>query len=537
MSIKYVYRQIVVRKAVIMDKAKDFHRQIIGILSLIFLLYNIAIVIAIKVLSFFDILNVSLNFDSKSLITYAVIIILYNIIAVFLVDYIFKIKFDTHNGNLYFSNFSKKNRQQDILTGLYNRNALETKVSEMIANAPEKVGGMLFIDIDNIKFINDKYGHDVGDKFILKLSELLCYFEKYNGIVSRISGDEFVVYLHGFEKEEMLLDVFKGIYSFSESFKVVTPDGIENKVRFSSGLAWYPRNAVEFKELYKLSDFALYNAKNNEKGKLFEFNEETYKENYFILENSLAINQLLDNKLVKFAYQPIVDLKTGEIFAFEALLRSKMDNFKSPLEIIDVAKTQCKLPQLENLAIFSVYEDIEKNESLIGDRKIFLNSLPSQVLDIESLDTLVERYNKYFGQVVFEITEQENKNKENMKRKLEFLRKHNLGIAVDDFGSGFSNEIRILALKPNIVKVAMELIQGISTDPDKQAIVANLVDFCHNKKIKVVAEGVEQSEDLKYIIDMGIDYVQGYYLARPAFEFNDIPRNVKEEILKYNNVI
>ncbi len=214
-----------------------------------------------------------------------------------------------------------------------------------------------------------------------------------------------------------------------------------------------------------------------------------------------------------------------------------MDNFKSPLEIIDVAKTQSKLPQLETLAIFSVYEDIEKNEGVIGNRKIFLNSLPSQVLDIESLDKLVERYNKYFGQVVFEITEQENKNKENMRRKLEFLRKHNLGIAVDDFGSGFSNEIRILTLKPNIVKVAMELIQDISQDIDKQAIVANLVEFCHNKNIKVVAEGVEKSEDLKFIVDMGIDYVQGYYLARPAFEFNDIPNQIKNEILEYNTVI
>ncbi len=419
---------------------------------------------------------------------------------------------------------------------MYNKKTFDLKVSELIAKEPEKVGAMVYFDIDNIKFINDKYGHSMGDEFIIQLSVILDYFKKYNSVTSRISGDEFVVYVHGYENEDELLRVFKDLYIHNEKFTVETPDGIKNKIHFSGGLSWYPKNAVDFENLFKLSDFALYCAKNNEKGTIYEFDETQYKENYYLLENSFAINQLLDNELVKFAYQPIVDINTGEVFAYEALLRSKMENFKSPLEIIDVATRQSKLPQLETMTIFKIYEDIEKYEEIIRDKKIFMNSIPSQVVDVNRFDELVERFSKYFDRVVVEITEQENKNEDKMNLKLDFLRKHNFCIAVDDFGSGFSNEVRILNIKPHIVKIDMGLIQGINDDLDKQSIVSNLIEFCHNKNIQVVAEGVEVKEDLKAVIDLGVDYVQGYYLGKPSFEIIDIPEHIKNEILEFNTL-
>ncbi len=500
-----------------MDKIKSLKKQLKRFIVLSFLTYNVLIYCTSVFL---------LKIDMFSELNYFYALFLYMIIALLICNCYFNYKFN----ELY-----NENSEVDVLTSLYNIKTFELKVNEKIKQAPNKIGGMLFIDIDNIKFINDKFGHDVGNEFIVEMSRMLTYFDKYDGISCRVSGDEFIVYVHGFENEKELFKVFEGLYEFGKDFCVKTSDEIINKIRFSSGVAYYPKDATKFCELYKLSDFALHCAKNTEKGRVLEFDKKNYKENYYILENSRAINQLIDNKLVRFAYQPIVDLKTGEVYAYEALLRSKMECFKSPLEIIDVASSQAKLPHLESLVIFTIYENIKKHEEILGDKKIFLNTLPNQVLSVEEGALLVEKYDKYFSKVVVEITEQENNNKINMDRKVNFLRKYSIGIAVDDFGNGFSNEVRILELMPNVVKIDMELIQGISNNSDKQTIVSNLVEFCHGKNIKVVAEGVEECVDLEYVCKLGIDFVQGFYVSKPNFEFIDIPKEIKDEILRYSN--
>ncbi len=442
------------------------------------------------------------------------------------------------------SNFSsslnsiKKGTEHDVLTGLYNKEAIRAKVNERILKNSNKIGGMLFIDIDNIKFINDKYGITIGNEFILKLSEMLNYFDQFDGLYARISGDEFVVYLHGFENEKEVITAFKELYNFSEKFGVSTPDGKMNRIRFSSGVALYPFDGNNFDTLYKYSDFALYGAKTREKGRLMQFDKKEYEKEYFVLENSLAINQLIDEKLFHFAYQPIVDLKSGEIYGYEALLRSKMDNFKSPYEIINVAETQSKLPQLESATIFEVLKDIEKNENVIGNRNIFINTLPNQMISEEETKIILKKYKKYLTKVVIEITEQENRSScnINMKTKINFLKKSKIKFAIDDFGSGFSNQIRLLEIKPNIIKIDIGLIQNICRDEDKQVIVKNIAFFCKRKGIKIVAEGVEEKEDLKYLIELGIDYAQGFYLGRPQFGFNEISDNVKREIKDFNKI-
>ncbi len=431
---------------------------------------------------------------------------------------------------------SVRDDEFDFLTGTYTKRAFERKFQEKIKAYPNAVGGMLFIDIDNLKYINDNYGHDIGDKFILKMSEILNYFHEFDGMVSRISGDEFLVYLHDTHgSEDELLEVFKGLYKYSENYEIMTPDGMAHKIRFTCGVSWYPKDGTDFTKLYKFADFALYEAKNNQRGSLFEFSEKAYDKQFFSIQNSDAINKFIEEKLIHFAYQPIVDLKTGEVFAYEALMRSKMENFKNPYEILRVATKQAKLPQLEALVAFTVYEDIAQNEEAIGGRKIFLNSIPSQVLDFEDGELLAKKYSKYFKQVVVEITEEENENQVNMDRKLEFCKHFGIGIAVDDFGNGFSNEVRVIEIVPDIVKIDMRLIQGIHKNSDKQYIVANIVKFCRDRGIKVVAEGIEEKEELEYIIKLGIEYVQGYYLGKPEFGYNDIPKNIKEEILELND--
>lgn len=421
----------------------------------------------------------------------------------------------------------------DEVTGLYTQSSLEYEVNKKLVEQPNTIGAMVYFNLDHLKYINKYYGYHIGDSLIKKASEVFQYFKKYGGLVSRIIGDEFAIYLHGFQTTEELFDIIKEVYNYSKGFCLDTEDQASNVIRFSAGISWYPKDAKTFRELCRYADFAMMEAKKIEKGRICTFNKQYYDETSFIFNNSIAINQLIDEKNVRFAFQPIVDLYTGEIFAFEALMRSTMDNFKNPYEILTVATAQSKLSQLESLVAFSVYNELAKNIHIIGDRKIFMNSIPSQVLSFEESNILSDRFKQYFNQMVIEITEQENHNAINMNQKLEFLKTNGIQVAVDDFGNGFSNELRILKLNPNYVKIDMDLIQGIHYDIDKYTIVSNLVKFCHNKNIKLIAEGVEESMDLKIVVELGIDFVQGYYIAKPSFSYGDIPLEIKEEIKSY----
>lgn len=419
----------------------------------------------------------------------------------------------------------------DALTGLFSNTALKRETSRIIKEKPDEIGAMIFIDLDNLKYINDNFGHDVGDRLIIRASEIFRYFEQYNGIVSRISGDEFAIYLHNCGNQEEVRKILKNLYNYGEQFCLTTSDGSDNQIRFSAGVAWYPQDATDVMDLLKLSDFAMYEAKHKEKGRLFEFNREYYQKMSYLLENREAINRLLDEQLIRFAFQPIIDLKSGEILGYEFLMRPLLDNFKNPAEILAVAAAQSKSAQLERILIVMAFETIEAHAQEFGACKIFINSIPSQVLSNEANEKITSRYSHHFKNVVIEMTEEDGRSPESLLKKVAHIKNSGMQIALDDFGSGYSNEIRILSLLPDIIKIDMEMIQGIHCNVDKQNLVANLVDFCRKKGVKVIAEGIEDAMDLATVIVMGVDYAQGFYLGQPEFEISAINPELQQEIL------
>lgn len=419
----------------------------------------------------------------------------------------------------------------DALTHLYSRTAFKREAVHLIRQRPELMGAMIFIDLDNLKYMNDTYGHDMGDRLIIRAGEMFRMFEHIGGVVSRISGDEFAIYLHGYEDQESIRNVIRQFFGNHAEYTLHTTDGQAQRIRFSAGIAFYPEDSRDVTDLLKLSDYAMYEAKHSEKGTVVEFNQESYRENLYLLENREAINLLLDEGLIRFAFQPIVDIRTGEVYAYEALMRPLLDNFKSPLEILSVAAAQSKLGQLERLVLLMAFEALRERTEVLAGRMLFINSIPSQSLTEEDMLTLEHKYDDLFTQVVIEITEADSAIPEVLQRKLDFIRKHHMKVAVDDFGSGYSNEIRILSMTPDIIKVDIELISNIDTNPDKQKLLMNLISFCQPKGVRIVAEGVERREELAQLIRMGVDYVQGYYLARPAFEMLQIPEEAKQEIL------
>lgn len=427
--------------------------------------------------------------------------------------------------------------ETDALTGLYTKSALESKCIKKIDKNPISIGAIVFLDLDNLKYVNDNYGHEAGDELIIAAADLFAELNKDGAIVSRISGDEFAIFLYGFNTKEELIEIVRKHLIYNEKKYIQTPTNEFLPVRYSMGLSWYPYDSLDIKELLKFADSAMHESKSTEKGNLTEFNLEYYLKNKYIIEKSESIIDLIDNELIKFAFQPIIDVKNKKLYGYEALMRSKMASFKEPSEIIEVAKHQSKLRAIERLVFKVAFETLHSLRGVLNNEKIFINSIPRFMITKEELKKIQEQFPFDINNVVIEITETEFDVVENESSDtLNELKKAGVKIAVDDFGKGYSGEIRVLNTSPDIVKIDIDLIKDIQNDPRKQKLVANLISYCHSTGTLALAEGVESHEELVEVISLGVDLVQGFYLAGSSFDLSVPTDSIIKKLKLVENV-
>ena len=425
-------------------------------------------------------------------------------------------------------------RDYDILTNILNRRAFYNEVTEKLNEKNLKIGAFIMWDLDNLKYVNDTYGHDCGDNYIRKAAMILKKFEQYGGIVARRSGDEFLVFLYGFDRENEVRDIVETIHEDVENSYINLPNGRTLKLRASTGIAWYPKDAVTFDELSRFSDFAMYKIKKTVKGSISEFNRNEYDEDYFLLNSQEDLNKLLDEELVRYAFQPIICADTGEVFAYEALMRSKLESLKSPLNIIKLATADSRLYEIEKLTFFKSLESYVENQKYFKNKKLFINSIPNYVLVNDDLKKFEKMYWRYLDNIVVEILENEQSNTQGTSEKTKLISSWNSQVAIDDFGSGYNNEAVLLEMTPDYVKIDMEIVRGINEDLNRQQICKNLISYAKQRNIKVVAEGVEYEEELEKLIELGVDYLQGYYFSRPEFVPAEIPAEKRDMVLRIN---
>lgn len=172
---------------------------------------------------------------------------------------------------------SKKKIELDDLTKLYSKVGFFEKTYQIIMENPQKVGALIFLDLDNLKFVNDNFGHDVGDLYLISASKLFAKFHDYNGIVARLSGDEFAIFLHGYDSKEQLLELILEKFEQFQPVYVDLPDKSKVKVQFSAGIAWYSESSSDVSELVKFADFAMYQAKKSNKGSIKQFDKSEYR--------------------------------------------------------------------------------------------------------------------------------------------------------------------------------------------------------------------------------------------------------------------
>ena len=422
----------------------------------------------------------------------------------------------------------------DNLTGLYRKTIWDQKVHSILENDFEQIYALVIWNIDNLSYINNTYGHPCGDMYIQHFSKALSNVSPKYCISCKVSGDEFASLFFNLPSKAKIQEAIMAFWNSLEKEVFILPTKERIKIRVSAGLAWYPDDTNDFRELFNYANFALYHSKHTIKGTICEFDKNIYKKNYILLQGTENLNKLLENKAICYAMQPIIEGATGKVYGYEMLMRSKMQEFKSPADILRLAKVQSKLYIIEEITLFEsmkTYSSKIKEGLIPKDTKVFINTINSQSLSKKLFSEFENEYKEYLENIVLEITETDSLDDAFFAQKLEYIKKWNAMIAIDDFGTGYNTDVALIFLSPNLVKIDMSIVRDVDKDIDKQNILENLMSYTKKRNIIVLAEGVERIEEVETLVAFGVDLFQGYYFAKPDFDIKELDSQ-KIELVK-----
>ena len=428
----------------------------------------------------------------------------------------------------------------DVLTDLMNNRAFQERLNLLFAGKKSLgLGLMIMWDLDDLKSINDSYGHESGDGYIHSFANWLKTISGAGsiGFSARRSGDEFFTFVCGFDSVEkrkaFLLEMSRHLQDMTDELY----SGTVVKLSASAGAARFPEDADTPTDLMRCADAAMYAAKRKGKGmiELFDATRDCRQSVY--LTDLEKLNRLIEQRMVRFAYQPIVRLRDAQIMGYEMLMRPQGNDFSNPQEALSAAKSLGMLYQMEHLTLFGAIEqairDLESGVLAPG-RRLLINSIANECLSDEDCAKLCSLALPALDhQVTLEVTEGEPLNAgELTARKRALLHQLHGRFALDDYGTGYNGRTTLLTLYPEIIKMDRSLVHNLDTDTYKQEFLRDLVAFAAERSMMVLAEGVETVDELRAAIRLGADLAQGYVLARPAFTPPELPDEITAVILE-----
>ncbi len=246
------------------------------------------------------------------------------------------------------------------------------------------------------------------------------------------------------------------------------------------------------------------------------------------------VRGLIDNNLFTYHFQPIVKADDGEIYSYEALMRSGDIQGITPFHILKYAAFMDRLSEIEQYTFTNMLKYISENRELFAGRPVFINSMPSVRMHPDTEREIERQLEELSDIVVVEMTEQSEFSDVDLSRIKEKFSRLGVRIAIDDYGTGYSNISNLLRYTPNFVKIDRSLLSGIQDNPNKKHFVREIIDFCHSNGILALAEGIEDEQEMKTVIMLGVDLIQGFYTARPAPQvISAIPYDIRSQIKMY----
>lgn len=420
----------------------------------------------------------------------------------------------------------------DPLTGLLNRRGFE-RVALAVQDCDDiQNGAIVMIDLDYLKRYNDQYGHLFGDHYIIQFGDALNRLKTKKCDVVHISGDEFILFYHHYDSMEKLKADITVAKEMLEKGIVISFNDIVVTAQSSAGVAYYTDRLRDYEQLVSYADFAMYQAKSKRRERMMEFNKKDYEDNLVVLSKIKQIHKLLDEELIYFVFQPIVSVRTGEVLGYEALMRSKIEEIKTPLEILEYAKNQNRLTDLENICITKAIKEYSK---LNCDKPVFINSIASAIISKEIRKEIANSLKAERFRVIIEMTEEELSSKETIEEKEAIMREYGFEYAIDDYGVGYSNLKALMDMNPTYIKIDISLVKHVNDSEKVRSIINFLVDFSLQNNIKLIAEGVENIEQVYELFRLGVEYIQGYLIAIPSQDLKLCPLDLKNKIIEINS--
>ncbi|NOX16336.1 MAG: EAL domain-containing protein [Epsilonproteobacteria bacterium] len=394
----------------------------------------------------------------------------------------------------------------DSLTNLLSRYSFFLDIKKLYSPI------ILLLDIDKFKVINEVYGIDIGSIVLQKFAYFLQLMTKNDFCkLYRLSADEFAIvdsskHIDTEKYEELIKNIFKKLHHFK-----ITIDKNIISIDITIGLSTVETNS------YESAKIALDYAKKHKKPFMMYSSAIDYrKENSLALRYRDEISLAIDEDRVTAVYQPIVDEK-AQIVKYETLMRLKdrgSNKLISPFHFLEVAIKTRLYEQLSSIIVFKALQLL-----YLTDKILSINFTYSDIkngLFIQKIENFLSQNDRVGQRTVFEITESESiENYDDVKSFIKRFRKYGVKIAIDDFGSGFSNFNYILEVEPDYLKIDGSLIKDIDTNESSCILVEAIVQFSHKLGIKVIAEFVHSKKIFDMLKELGVDEYQGYYFYEP----------------------
>ena len=426
----------------------------------------------------------------------------------------------------------------DSLTGLANRRYFKEVLTECIRNraAERSILAVLFIDLDGFKQVNDNYGHEAGDRLLVKMASIISDAGSRAKLVARLGGDEFTVLLTDVRRIEE-------VKYFASNLNVLLQDklsikGVDTEVSASIGIVMHHKRIDDRRstdrivnDLLRRADEAMYTAKNAGKNcHVFygDYTDEATRSRSLLSADTMLreLSRAMTRDELFVEYQPQVETSSGRIVSCEALVRwrHESEGLIGPATFVPLMESSCSMGELTIWLIKRVCKDIRNSLSIYrhgakiqNQVSVSVNLGATQIQDLEileAIDRIITSESIPSGRFLFEITERTLISDPAAGHSgIEWLRARGYRVALDDFGTGYSSLAYLYRFALDEIKLDGSFIRDIQESHASRTVVNSMIELAHALGIRVTAEGVEQDSQLQYLRDIGCDKWQGYLMS------------------------